>query len=212
MGYDAVCTLRVEGNQVRGTAWLEHKDLVFRGSTRLSIPLETISSARARDGVLVVRFGSQSAEFEIGACAEKWAARIMNPPSRLDKLGVKPGMKVVLIGLSDDDFIKELTGRGADLAAPAGRNAPGADLIFYGAEKRSALRQLGTLKRRILQNGAIWVVRPKGHNAITERDTMAAGKAAGLVDVKVVSFSDSQTAEKFVIPVAKRQKSKGLRG
>ena len=33
---------------------------------------------------------------------------------------------------------------------------------------------------------------------------MAAGKRAGLVDVKVVSFSDTLTAEKFVIPVAKR--------
>jgi hypothetical protein len=33
---------------------------------------------------------------------------------------------------------------------------------------------------------------------------LAAGKQAGLVDVKVVSFSDTHTAEKFVIPVAKR--------
>ena len=31
---------------------------------------------------------------------------------------------------------------------------------------------------------------------------MAAGKAAGLVDVKVVGFSPTHTAEKFVIPVA----------
>ena len=34
---------------------------------------------------------------------------------------------------------------------------------------------------------------------------MAAGKAAGLVDVKVVAFSATHTAEKFVIPVAKRR-------
>lgn len=33
---------------------------------------------------------------------------------------------------------------------------------------------------------------------------MAAGKAAGLVDVKVVSFSPTHTAEKFVIPVKDR--------
>jgi hypothetical protein len=33
---------------------------------------------------------------------------------------------------------------------------------------------------------------------------MRAGQTAGLVDVKVVSFSDTLTAEKFVIPVAKR--------
>jgi hypothetical protein len=33
---------------------------------------------------------------------------------------------------------------------------------------------------------------------------MRAGQEAGLVDVKVVSFSDALTAEKFVIPVANR--------
>jgi hypothetical protein len=33
---------------------------------------------------------------------------------------------------------------------------------------------------------------------------MRAGKAAGLVDVKVVSFSATHTAEKFVIPVRAR--------
>jgi hypothetical protein len=31
-----------------------------------------------------------------------------------------------------------------------------------------------------------------------------AGKAAGLVDVKVARFSETHTAEKFVVPVAKR--------
>jgi hypothetical protein len=33
---------------------------------------------------------------------------------------------------------------------------------------------------------------------------MEAGKAAGLVDVKVISFSDTHTGEKFVIPLALR--------
>jgi hypothetical protein len=53
-------------------------------------------------------------------------------------------------------------------------------------------------------NGALWIVRPKGRPEISERAVMAAGKAAGLVDVKVVSFSATHTAEKFVIPLAKR--------
>ena len=47
-------------------------------------------------------------------------------------------------------------------------------------------------------------VRRKGRKDLTEGDVRAAGKAAGLVDVKVVRFSDTHTAEKFVIPVADR--------
>jgi hypothetical protein len=35
---------------------------------------------------------------------------------------------------------------------------------------------------------------------------MAAGKDAGLVDVKVVKFSETQTAEKLVIPKAQRSR------
>ena len=40
---------------------------------------------------------------------------------------------------------------------------------------------------------------------------MSAGKRAGLVDVKVVSFSDTHTAEKFVIPV-RSARSKQMTG
>lgn len=206
MGYEATCTLRIEGATARGTAWLEHKDLVFRGPKRLSIPLSSITSARAADGVLSIRFDGREAQFVIGNAAPKWAARITNPPSRLDKLGLKPGMLVLLIGAVDEAFASEVEARGARLARRATRDA-GYDAIFYRADDRESLGRLAELKGSIKFDGAVWVVRPKGIKAITEADTMAAGKRAGLVDVKVVSFSDTLTAEKFVIPVAKRPKS-----
>jgi hypothetical protein len=53
-------------------------------------------------------------------------------------------------------------------------------------------------------DGALWVIRPKGSKAVSEAEVMSAGKHAGLVDVKVASFSDTHTAEKFVIPRAAR--------
>ena len=36
--------------------------------------------------------------------ADKWLHAIQNPPSRLDKLGVKPGMTVVVDGVEDEAF------------------------------------------------------------------------------------------------------------
>jgi hypothetical protein len=205
MGYDASCTLTFEGKTARGTAWLEHKDLVFRGPTRLAIPLATIKSATARDGALHVRFGDRSATFAIGAAAEKWAARITNPPSRLDKLGVKEGMSIAAIAIGDDAFADEVKRRGAKLVRSITASSQPVDAIFYAANHRDALTRLAALSKSIQPNGAIWVVRPKGRPEITESETMAAGKRAGLVDVKVVSFSETHTAEKFVIPVAKRK-------
>lgn len=45
---------------------------------------------------------------------------------------------------------------------------------------------------------------PPAHKHITENDVLAAGRGASLVDVKVVRFSNTHTALKFVVPVAKR--------
>lgn len=202
MGYEAPCTLNYAGKSAQGQAHLEQKDLVFRGPIRLSIPLADITAARATGDKLHVTFKGRPAEFIVGAAAaEKWARRILNPPTRLDKLGVKPGMSVLCLSLRDDEFVEELCARGADVSA---RVRTGADLIFYGAPDGGALGRLPGLVGSMKRDGALWVIRPKGVKSITEGDVMAAGKAAGLVDVKVVSFSETHTAEKFVIRRSQR--------
>jgi hypothetical protein len=208
MGSDAACTLHYDGKTARGTARLEQKELVFRGTVRLAIPLAAISAATARDGTLYVRFGAKAAALAMGSAAEKWAKRITNPPSRLDKLGVKSAMAIAAIGISDNGFLAEVAGRAGKIARKAPAPARPADLIFYGVEHRDALGGLAALARLIKPDGALWIVRPKGRKDITEAETMAAGRRAGLVDVKVVSFSETHTAEKFVIPVAKRRRQR----
>jgi len=50
----------------------------------------------------------------------------------------------------------------------------------------------------------LWVVYPKGRKEVTEDDVLGAGRKAGLKDVKVVGFSATHTALKFVVPVGKR--------
>lgn len=202
MGRETRCTLTFKKTRADGTALLETDALVFRGGgTRLSVPYRQMSAVEARAGSLRVTFPGGVAEFAIGDEAAKWAAKIQNPPSRIDKLGIKPAHRVLVVNLADGAFMRELGTRAAEVATkPAGQ----ADVIFYGAESRAALAKLGTLLKHLTRDGAIWVIRPKGVEAITESDVMSAGKFAGLVDVKVVRFSDTHTAEKFVIPVAKR--------
>jgi hypothetical protein len=63
---------------------------------------------------------------------------------------------------------------------------------------------LEALKDAIKPNGAVWVVWPKGQKVFREDDARNAGPAAGLVDVKVASFSDALSALKMVIPVKDR--------
>ena len=203
MGNEAVVTARFQGQTASGKARLETGILHFRGGDlRLAIPFNQVSKVGARGGTLRVTFPGGTAAFELGASAPKWADTILHPPSRLQKIGVKPGWRVSAIGVDDAAFLEELAGAVAQLSI--GRVVKDADAIFFGATKEAELAKLARLKASLKPNGALWIIRPKGRPEISERATMAAGKAAGLVDVKVVGFSPTHTAQKFVIPLAKR--------
>ncbi len=122
--------------------------------------------------------------------------------SLLDKLGVKPGQRIALVGIEDPEFRKELAARVPEFARE--RPQDDLDLLFYRAESAEALPRLKNLARLIKRDGAIWVIYPKGQAHIRELDVLTAGKAAGLVDNKVARFSDMHTGLRFVIPIANR--------
>jgi hypothetical protein len=204
MGAEARCTVTMGRIKAAGKALLETDALIFRGGDlRLTIPYREMSSVDANHGTLRVTYADGAAHFDLGAVATKWADKIRNPPSRIDKLGVKAGQRVLLQGLFDAQLRAELDGRGACVVS---RAAADLDVIFYAASERAALSRLESLRTLLKPDGAVWIVRPKGNAAITEGDVMKAGKAAGFVDVKVVRFSATHTAEKFVIPVAERSR------
>ena len=124
--------------------------------------------------------------------------------TRIEKLGVKADTDVLLLGIEDDaGFLKELRAAGARVRTSG--KAP-ADMVFATFRHRDDLRRLASLVPRIHPAGVVWTLRPKGSKDLSEAEMMRAGKDAGLVDVKVVSFSGVLTAEKFVVPVARRAK------
>jgi hypothetical protein len=123
----------------------------------------------------------------------------------LDKLGVKPGTKVALVHLPDPGFRKLLRTRTADITT--GRPSGQCDLVFVGVSKRTELRRIVQVKSWIEPNGAIWVVRPKGGRSdVSDTDVIDAGLAAGLVDNKIASFSDTHGAMRLVYRVKDRPK------
>ena len=202
MGAEAKCTATISGKKAEGKALLETDELIFRGEdVRLTIPYRSVSSIDVKDGVLHVAWLSGVASFELGAAAVKWADRIRNPPSRIDKLDIRSGQLVLFVGIRDATLREEIETRGASVLA---RGTQPVDAIFIAANERADLERVATVQKFLKRDGALWVIRPKGSPHISESDVMAAGKAAGLVDVKVVRFSDTHTAQKFVIPVSKR--------
>ena len=102
-------------------------------------------------------------------------------------------MRLALIDLEDDTFPRETIG-----AAPSWKWARTGDLdqIFLGVRTVKDLSRLGTLSKRLETVRGDLGDRAKGAAAtVSDPESMAAGKQAGLVDVKVVSFSDTHTAE-----------------
>jgi hypothetical protein len=130
-------------------------------------------------------------------------ARRDEPSTRplLDKLGVKPGLKVSVIGLDDQPFLQQLQDRSVDVSA---RVRKGSDLILFYLDDQADLPRLEELRHSIQPAGAIWVLWRKGRKELGEEHIRAFGPAVGLVDVKVVAFSATLSALKMVIPVAQR--------
>ena len=119
-----------------------------------------------------------------------------------EKLGIKPGQRVAVLGVEDAEFQRDLEAIVSDYSR--GDRVSDADLIFFSAEAKEDLLQLKSLSRSIRKSGGIWVVYPKGQTHIREIDVIDAGKSAGLTDNKVVRFSATHTALRFVIPLAQR--------
>ncbi len=201
MGLEALCVARKGEQSGEGQALLETDYLLFRGSFRFKIPFKEIKGVKADAGQLVLSCGDGPVCLGLGAAAEKWANKILHPPQRIDKLGVKSGMQIVLLGIKDNAFPSEVAARSAEISSRLRKDA---DIVFLGMEKKADLRKLPTARRSVKATGSIWVVYPKGIQAITEDEVLQSGRQAGLVDVKVASFSATHTALKFVIPVAQR--------
>jgi hypothetical protein len=208
MGREVVCAARFGGRRRSGKALLETAEIIFRDEVRgqppVRIPFASIKKVAAVEGDLTVRWTGGEAVFALGPKqAPAWAKKIANPPGRVDKLGVKAGMKVAVVGAIEPALQAEIAARAA---VRAGKPRGGEDLVLLAVDRPADLDRLAPLAALIDPAGAIWVVRRKGKDApVSEAQSMAAGKAAGLVDTKVMAFSDTHTAERYVIPLARRR-------
>jgi hypothetical protein len=199
MGQEIACRAHFAGKSYEGKVLLESKEILFRGGIRLKIPVASIKEIKAVNGVLQVKTSDGLAAFDLGARAEKWRDKILNPKSVIEKLGVKPGDAVVLYGGFEKHFHDALKQHGAKIG-----KAGNVLWIFFHAQARAELSKVKAIADGLKGATALWLVYPKVQKAITEGDVREAGLKQGLKDVKVASFSDTHTALKFVVPRAKR--------
>jgi len=195
--------VRVNGRGANAKAHLDSTALTTSGAVRLRVPFGEMRGIEARDGGLHFTWYEDRVTLELDAgVAEKWAHAILHPKSRLEKLGVKAGLRVCALGC-DADFVAELA---AALGDPPATHLRGDfDLVFYGVAEIAGLARIPALVAHLKPAGALWLTYAKGRGApVPESAVRAALLGAGLVDTKVAAFSPAHTAVKAVIPVASR--------
>jgi len=126
----------------------------------------------------------------------------------LDKLGVKPGARVSVLGVEDEAFMANLRNRTEDISLEEAVSE--SDAVFLGVQGPPDMARMGGLRASIKPDGAVWAVFRKGRKGFNENDVLRLGLESGLVDVKVVRFSETHTATKFVIRKAERPKTHKL--
>lgn len=138
-----------------------------------------------------------------------------------DKLGLKPGMAVRIVGLGTNapaarpllKRVRAKTGRGLVRAGPA-------DVILYWPKTAGEIAPaLAELRGQIAPAGGIWAITAKrgcvsasGMPYFSQDLLIPLGAAAGLVDNKICSLSEYESAMRFVIrKEARRRMTDGQR-
>lgn len=202
MGTIAEGSVTVGGTKVNCKADFASDHVTFSGGRRGEVPYSKIEVLGTARGILRLRVDGALMEFPLGAKVDRIAAKVRKPPTLMEKLGVKPGLSVATLHVDAKAFTTEL----AKVAPDAIRGEPArpVDLLFLAVRGRDELDRIAEAVDHIKPDGGLWVVYPKGRRDLRESDVLAAGRAAGLKDIKVARVSTDLTALKFMHPVDAR--------
>jgi len=139
-----------------------------------------------------------------------------SPRDVLDKLGLRPGQAVRVVGPGDRPLLARVRAR---LRRRLAGKAPPAELILFWPRAAFEITDhLRSLRASILPEGVIWVITPKkgclGSNGmpyLNQTDLIPLGLAAGLVDNKTCSLSGKESAMRFVLRKKDRSGAPGGR-
>ena len=125
-----------------------------------------------------------------------------------DKLGLKPGQAVRVVGRGDKallDRVRQKIGR------PLSRAGLAEVVLYWPRTSAEITPTLAELRQGIPQHGGIWVITAKrgqfsasGMDYLNQSELIPMGLAAGLVDNKTCSVSDSESGMRFVIRIRDR--------
>jgi hypothetical protein len=160
--------------------------------------LESVSGSR--DLKLVIQTFQRPTEIVVGYSANALP----------NKLGIKPGTKLLVIGDVPDEY-KTWLAPLPEGATIAGRGkAPFAAVHVFVTKRAELVKHLTHLRKTLMPDGYVWISWPKRASKlptnITEDVIREVALPMGFVDIKVCAVSDIWSGLKLVIRRSERPK------
>jgi hypothetical protein len=192
MGLEAHC--RCETAEFSGEvhALLEASELILRGAIRRHLPLAGLADIRSEGEALRFTVGGRPVSLMLGAArAATWARKMVRePPSLREKLGLKQGCRLTVIGAVDDAALREAIGED-EMAAEDGPT-----LALAVVTGRAALDHV--LDRLQTLAVPVWIANLKGAaSSFGENAVRAVMRERGYVDSKSISVSARLSATRY---------------
>ncbi|HTQ03697.1 MAG TPA: DUF3052 family protein [Polyangiaceae bacterium] len=131
------------------------------------------------------------------------------------KLGIKPGHRVALLGAPADFHTVLDLPTGVSLERSLGGKKPFDVIVLFAMAERELARRFVPTSKRLQPNGGLWVAWPKKASGVvtdvTENAVRGVALAAGLVDNKVCAVNETWSGLRCVIRVTDRPKASGGR-
>jgi len=202
MGREARTDYIASRERVAVKAHLDTAAVQLTGGKKLTVPFASIKSViaagedlkiDAKDACFALRLGEKEAAL--------WAKKILNPPSLADKLGIKDGASLLLIGgriaeLDEAAARASSVVRAASLAAAKGKFAK-ADIAALALDPPSAGKEIASVAKLLPEKTALWLVYRKGTKPNGD-DIIGHARAAGLKDTKVARVSETHAGLRFI--------------
>lgn len=195
MGLEAACRGVIDGKAHSGRLHVDSKEIAFSSpGVKWKHPVGAGTKARVTGGRLEVGSGKKLASFELGDDAGKWLEKVLHPPSRLKKLGVKPGQMVFLKGAFPGGFVDELVAGGAGLA----RTVAACTLALALVKSTRELAAVDGMIERLSPGASIWIVWPKGTGRpVSQSGVMELFARHAMGPGKTCAFDDELSALRF---------------
>ena len=197
MGSEAICNINWNGVNYNCKVLLETNEIIVRGDLKLKIPFQSIREVKCDSGNLLVCSDKGTLSVSLGTSASRWQDKIRNPPTLLDKLGIKSGHVVKIIGDAPVEFIELLIA--SDVRIVKEVSEPSSLYVLF-VETVEELTMLSEIRSQMAKSDCVWVVYPKGRKHFTQLDVLNHGRSLQLTDIKICAFSGELSALKFVIP------------